>query len=157
MAELARSEITNNADSAKEELADDLLDLLESMDSVSPNDLFGNTGHVLPTADGSSIENPGLSYDLYHGTIEAILRKHIPNTTSKVEGERKIAKEIRKLKNKYLNEGKRKGVDGKMAYNHRKLAVANEIVGWLNQYGGGNYSALHGRLAKLCSDAGLKV
>lgn len=139
------------------ELAEDLQQLLESMESVSPNDLFGNTGFVAPSGDGSSIENPKLAYDLYHGTIEAILRKHIPKTTSKIEGERKIAKEIRKLKNMYLNDGKKRGVDGKMVFNHRKLAVANEIVAWLNEYGGGNYSALHGRLAKLCAEAGLKV
>ena len=135
---------------------EELRQILDETPKQAQDELFDTPGYAKPHIN-ATIENPPLSWELYHGTLQALLRKYLPKTTSSNKSASLVAKKIRHLVNLYLREGKKRRVDGKMAYNHRKAVVGSVVIEWANAYGGANFSDLYSRLLKLCKDEGYDV
>lgn len=136
---------------------EELRQILEETPKQAEDELFDTPGYAGPRIKSTSYENPTLSHELYHATLQKLLRKYLPTMTKSSKSARLVAKEIRRLVSIYLKEGKKRGADGKMAYNHRKATVASVVIEWVNAYGGANFSDLYSRLKKLCEEEGYDV
>jgi hypothetical protein len=127
-------------------LDEELLDLIRKTDegnnSAEPELFSEQLGY--PKMELIEIQDPVLSYKLYHMTIEKLLRKYLRPVSDK-----RVVRAIRDQKNLYLKNGKLRGADGKMARTSRMQKLAHVIIEWVNINQGQNLTDLYFRLVDL--------
>lgn len=77
---------------------------------------------VIETPD---VQDPEMAYQLYHGSLQPLLRKYLNGTTSQAKSS------IRVQVNLLLKDGHKKGRDGKQAYYYRLQQAIDIINKWI--------------------------
>ena len=74
------------------EFDEELQQILDETPKQATQELFDVPGVSMPNLKGGTTENPILANNLYHGTIQKLLRKYLPKTNAADENARRVAK-----------------------------------------------------------------